>query len=226
MLPVLKIKEMDNKGMCMDLTPIVNSLYNMASFSLGAAALLGTPSAFAQQEPPPESIQAPEAAQPGFWTKTRTHVVDITEQGRWDLYLSGYAYHNRNSYSDKSLHKLNEKAWGAGIGKTLRNANGDDESLYFIGLRDSRRHAQFMAGYAYQWVHGFGADSGLEAGAGLTAAIIRRQGVLGGVPFPAILPVASIGTQSTKLMVTFIPHAAIRNNKGNVVLLFARFEFK
>jgi palmitoyl transferase len=196
----------------------------MASFSLGAAALLGAPHAVAQQESPPEAIQAPEAAQPGLWTKTRTHVVDIAEQGRWDLYLSGYAYHNRNTYSDKSLRKLNEKAWGAGIGKTLRNAHGNDESLYFIGLRDSRRHAQLMAGYAYQWIHG--SSSGLEAGAGLTLAIIRRQGVLGGVPFPAILPVASIGTQSAKLMMTFIPHAAIRNNKGNVVLLFARFEFK
>jgi palmitoyl transferase len=210
----------------MGITVTAKNLYKIALFSLGAAAALGAPHAIAQQAPSPEATQAPETTQPSLWVKTRTHVADIAEQGRWDLYLSGYAHHNRNSYSEKSLRKLNEKAWGAGIGKTLRNGHGNDESLYFIGLRDSRRHAQFMAGYAYQWVHGFGADSGLEMGAGLTAAIIRRQGVLGGKPFPAILPVASIGTQSAKLMVTFIPHVAIRNNKGNVVLLFARFEFK
>jgi hypothetical protein len=211
----------------MDLTPVVNILYKIASFSLCAAALLSASHAVAQQAQPPEAMPAPEAApEPGLWTKTRAHVVDIAEQGRWDLYLSGYAYHNRNSYSDASLRKLNEKAWGAGIGKTLRNVHGNDESLYFIALRDSRRHAQMMAGYAYQWTHAFGSGSGLEAGAGLTAVIIRKQGVLGGVPFPAILPVASIGTQGAKLMVTFIPHVAIRNNKGNVFLLFARFEFK
>jgi palmitoyl transferase len=199
----------------MDARPVAKILYKMALFSV--TSLLGAPDALAQQS---------DEVQPGLWAKTRTHVVDIAEQGRWDLYLSGYAYHLRRSYSDTSLQKLNEKAWGAGIGKTLRNADGNDESLYFMGLRDSRRHAQWMAGYAYQWVHGFGSGQGLEAGIGVTAALVKRQGMFGGMPFPSLLPVASIGTRNVKLMATFIPHVAIRNNKGNVVLLFARFEFK
>jgi len=202
----------------MDATPVAKILYKIALFSM--VAWLGAPHAVAQQ------AQQEEAQMLGLWAKTGTHVADITGRGRWDLYLSGYAHHLRGSYSAERLHKLNEKAWGAGIGKTLRNARGNDESLYFIGLRDSRWHAQWMAGYAYQWMHRFGSEQGLEAGVGLTAALIRRQGVLGGVPFPSLLPVVSIGTQNAKLMMTFIPHVAIRNNKGNVVLLFAKFEFK
>jgi hypothetical protein len=202
----------------MDATLVAKVLYKLAIFSLATVSLLGASDALAQQ--------LDEVQEPSLWAKTSTHVVDVAEQGRWDLYLSGYAYHLRRSYNGDSLRKLNEKAWGGGFGKTLRNAHGNDESLYFIGLRDSRRHAQWMAGYAYQWVHGFGSRQGLEAGVGVTAVLVRRQGMFGGAPFPSLLPVASIGTKNVKLMATFIPHVAIRNNKGNVVLLFARFEFK
>jgi hypothetical protein len=212
----------------MNITAAAKIRQKLVLFSMAAASLLAIPHTAAEPATPaeraPPAEQEEQENEAGIWQRSMAHLGDIARQGEWNLYLSGYAHHLRRSYSEKSRRVLNEKAWGAGFGKTLRNANGDDESLYFIGLRDSRRHAQWMAGYAYKWVHGF--DTGLEVGAGLTALMIRRQGLFGGVPFPGILPVASIGTQGVKLMATFIPHVAIRNNKGNVVLLFARFELK
>lgn len=81
-----------------------------------------------------------------------------------------------------------------------------------------------MAGYAYQWIYPV-ANTGLEAGAGLSALVIRRVDWYGGTPFPAILPVFSAGTQNAKLMMTYVPRISTRKGKGDVVLLFAKFQF-
>jgi palmitoyl transferase len=144
---------------------------------------------------------------------------------KWDLYLSGYAYHHRGTYSDKRLKKLNEKAWGAGLGRTLRNARGNDESLYLMAIRDSNERPQWMAGYAYQWVQPV-FSGGLEAGVGLTALLIKREDWFDGRPFPALLPVASLGPQHGKLLMTYVPRISVRGKgKGNVLLFAAKFSF-
>ncbi|MEO8599704.1 MAG: hypothetical protein ABI656_07730, partial [bacterium] len=65
----------------------------------------------------------------------------------------------------------------------------------------------------------------LEIGAGWTAMLVSRTDIWGGVPFPAVLPVASIGTPDAKLMAAYIPR--ISNNKGNgdVLFVFGRINF-
>jgi palmitoyl transferase len=143
---------------------------------------------------------------------------------RWDLYLSGYAYHNRGSYTESRLQKLNEKAWGGGFGSTLRDERGNDSSWYALATRDSNRHVQYMAGYAYQWIYPV-RDSRLEAGIGLTAVAIKRQDWFDGRPFPALLPVASLGTEKSKLVVTYVPHLSTRKGKGNVTLFVLKLSF-
>lgn len=160
----------------------------------------------------------------GWWDSTKQTVGDITERGDWDLYLSGYAHHSRETYGERRVKKLNEKAWGAGFGKTLRNEKGNDETLYLMALRDSHRNLQVMGGYAYQWIYPLG-QSGLEAGAGITGLLIHREDWFGGVPFPAVLPVASFGTRDIKLMATYVPKLSTRKGKGDVLLLFLKFEF-
>ena len=187
--------------------------YKLALFSLTAASLLISPSSVAQE------------TEQGIWAKTKATLTNIAEEGRWDLYLSGYAYHGRDTYTEQRIKKLNEKAWGAGIGKTVRNEKGNDESLYFMAVRDSHMRAQWMAGYAYQWIRQINIGSHLEVGAGVTALLMRRSDWFGGVPFPAVLPIASIGTQGAKLMATFVPRISTPKGKGDVVLLFAKFEF-
>jgi palmitoyl transferase len=61
-----------------------------------------------------------------------------------------------------------------------------------------------------------------EVGAGLTGLLIRRHDWYNGRPFPAILPVASVGTPNAQLVATYVPHLSMRKAKGNIVLLMLR----
>lgn len=82
-----------------------------------------------------------------------------------------------------------------------------------------------MAGYTYQWMRSFG-ESELEVGAGFTAAMISRQDYFSGIPFPAILPVASIGSKNTKLILSYVPRLSSHKGNGDVLTAFLSFEFK
>lgn len=170
------------------------------------------------------SAHAEDASKTDWWGNTKTRIGNIAEQASWDIYLSGYAYHGRETYNGNHLKKLNEKAWGIGVGKTWRNAQNNDESLYAMVVEDSNSYPQWMAGYAYQWIYPI-TESGVEAGAGFTASVIRRADWFEGWPFPALLPIASIGTRNAKLFATYVPRISTRKGKGDVLLLFARFEF-
>jgi palmitoyl transferase len=139
----------------------------------------------------------------------------------WDVYLSGYAYHDRETYSRDQLRKMNENTWGGGLGRTRRTESGNDESFYVVGIRDSNQHPQWMAGYAYQWMFPVIRDKA-EVGVGLTALLIRRHDWFDGRPFPALLPVASIGSINAQLIATYVPHLSIRKAKGNIILLMLK----
>ena len=148
----------------------------------------------------------------------------IAEQGRWDLYVSGYARHGRSTYTPERIEELNEQAWGGGWGKTLRGSSGHDESLFALAISDSHQHPQLMAGYVRQWNRTFG-TSGVEMGLGYSAMLMSRKDILGGFPFPIALPVASIGMQRAKLMAAYVPRLSSSKGNGDVLLLLARFSF-
>jgi len=163
----------------------------------------------------------------GWWQQTkdmmRSEAVRIYGQGETSLLLSGYAHHGRNTYTPERIRQFNEKAWGLGAAKTLRYQNGDEEYLYVMAISDSHYDPQLMAGYAYQWTWPIAGK--LEVGAGWTALLISRTDTWNGLPFPAALPLVSIGTPAAKLMAAYVPR--ISNNKGNgdVLLLFGRISF-
>jgi hypothetical protein len=160
-----------------------------------------------------------------LFERTRDHASAIINQGKTDLYLSGYAYHGRGTYSPEKLSQLNAYLWGAGAGKTIRNQDGNLESLYFLGIEDSHKNPQLMAGYAYQWMSATG-PFGMEAGAGLTGMLISRTDYFSGFPFPIILPVASVGSQNVKLMFSYVPRLSGNKGNGDVLYIFLRMQFK
>lgn len=145
---------------------------------------------------------------------------DSPTRARWDVFLSGYAWHDRDTYTQKQLNKMNENTLGGGIGRSIRNERGNDEGVYVIRIRDSNERPQWMAGYVYQWV--FPVVSKYEVSAGLTALLIRRHDWFDGRPFPAVLPVASFGTHKAQLTATYVPHLSMRKGKGNIVLLMLK----
>jgi hypothetical protein len=159
----------------------------------------------------------------GLWQQTKDRLGAIVDQGKNAIYVSGYAYHGRDTYTREKIDELNEEAWGGGFGRTLRNASGNDESLYFMGISDSHRQPQLMAGYAYEWIWPI-AGSSVEAGLGYTAMLMSRQDYFSGVPFPIALPVASIGVDGVKLMASYVPRLSKNKGNGDVLFMFMRFE--
>jgi palmitoyl transferase len=79
-----------------------------------------------------------------------------------------------------------------------------------------------MAGYAYQWMKPL--SEKLEVGVGATALLISRADYFSGVPFPAVLPIASIGTRKSKLMASYVPRISQNKGNGDVLLLFVRLD--
>lgn len=144
--------------------------------------------------------------------------ADAPSRTSWDLYLSGHAHHGRSTYSADQLSKMNENTVGGGFGRTYRNRDGDDESLYVIGIRDSHERPQWMAGYAYRWIFTPRA-TGMEMGVGLTGLLVKRQDWFKGRPFPAILPVASLGARNAQLMATYVPPLPGKKKRGDILML-------
>lgn len=143
----------------------------------------------------------------------------IKDEGSTDLYLSGYARHGRNTYTKERLDELNEKAWGLGVGRRLRDARGNDDIIYALGISDSHYKPQLMLGYAHEWIYPVG-QSGLELGVGYTAILMSRQDYFGGFPFPIALPLGSIGTRDVKLRASYVPRLSQNKGNGDVLLLF------
>lgn len=169
------------------------------------------------------SALAQSSAESSWWQTLQDHAADIAAQGKDAIYVSGLAHHGRSTYSKEKLDQLNEHAWGLGYGKTLRNARANDESLFGFVLKDSHRHPQIMAGYAYEWIFPLG-KTPLELGLGGTAMLMSRHDYFGGVPFPVPLPLASVGTKQARIMFSYVPRFSSNKNNGDILLVFGRIE--
>lgn len=169
------------------------------------------------------SAQAQQVDNSNWWQYAKSKANSIATEGQADLYLTGYSYHGRHTYTADRIAEFNEESWGIGYGKSLTNARGDEESLFFIMISDSHYKPQPMLGYAYQWMWPV-VKSGLEIGAGYAAMAVSRADYFGGVPFPLVLPVASIGTKKFRAMASYIPRISNSKGNGDVLFVFCRVE--
>lgn len=164
----------------------------------------------------------------GWFTKTKNKLFDtagnIYDNGKLSLILSGYAYHGRSTYTPEKIDEFNEKAWGLGVSKILRDEKDNEEALEFLILSDSHAKPQINAVYSYQWMMPVG--SKLEAGIGYTAGLFSRRDIFGGIPFPGILPLLTFGTRDTKLVVSYIPRLSANKGNGDVLYLALRVGLK
>jgi hypothetical protein len=186
------------------------STFGIKKFCFTAAILLPVLASF-----PARADDTMDASDDTF-TKALHLNRDTPSPKRWDVYLSGYAHHDRDTYSEAQLRRMNETTWGGGFGRTMRNERGNDESLYVMGMRDSIYRPQWTAGYVHQWIFPV-RSSNVEIGGGFTALVMRRSDWCKGHPFPAVLPVASIGTRSARLIATYIPHIPAIKAKGKIL---------
>lgn len=54
------------------------------------------------------------------WARSACNRLDqIWTEGGNDLYISGYTWHNRATYSKEQINGFNELAWGGGYGRSI-----------------------------------------------------------------------------------------------------------
>ncbi len=136
------------------------------------------------------------------------------------MYISGYAWHNRWTYTREKAKTFREIAWGGGVGKGLYDEDGDWHGLYAMAFLDSHSDWQPIAGYAFQKIGRIGQHG--RIGAGYTAFMTSRSDMFGRIPFPGALPLVSVGYRQADLYATYIPGA---RGAGNVLFMFGKVAF-
>jgi lipid IVA palmitoyltransferase len=152
-----------------------------------------------------------------FWTKTRQTLNQIWSQGKGDLYVPYYAWHNRLTYTSDKLPLYNEMPWGMGVGKGIWDDRNNWQGLYGMVFLDSHKNVQPMGGYGYLITYHPTDDSGL--GIGFTAMVTARPDILNNVPFPAALPLASMHYKRLMILGAYVPGGT---NIGNVLFMMAK----
>lgn len=141
-------------------------------------------------------------------------------EGKLELYVPGYAWHNRYKYDENKIGTYNEWALGGGLGKGFYDEKGDWHGLYAFVFLESHSKLEPIAGYAFLKTLHFNDD--LSAGLGFTVFITARPDILHNAPFPGALPWASLTYRKFAFLATYIPGS---QNVGNVLFLLAKYTF-
>jgi palmitoyl transferase len=147
-------------------------------------------------------------------------VVDTYDNGGNGVLISGYSWHLPSTWTPEKRAELNPRAWGAGFVRTVEDADGDSHSVFVFGFKDSHHHIEWNLGYEHSTY--WGPRDGPQPGLGYTAMLVQRPDIAGGVPFPALLPLASLRFGDATLYATYIPTLNGGINNGSIVYLFGR----
>jgi palmitoyl transferase len=159
-------------------------------------------------------------AWPAWIKPVCSRLNQIWYEGDNELYITGYAWHNRYRYSPERVKTYNENAWGGGLGKSLIDEKGNWHGLYAFAFSDSHKNMEPILGYAWQKL--FSLNQDLKTGIGLSAFLTQRPDINNGIPFPGALPWLSVLYKRVTLSATYIPgHQDI----GNVLFVFAKYRF-
>ncbi|WED42892.1 lipid IV(A) palmitoyltransferase PagP [Legionella cardiaca] len=144
----------------------------------------------------------------------------IWHEGSNELYVTGYAWHNRYTYPKEKIKTYNELAWGGGLGKGLYDEDGDWHGLYALAFLDSHKNVEPALGYAFQKIANLGINT--RVGAGYTVLVTARPDIYNNIPFPGILPWVSLNHRNLTLSATYIPGSS---RAGNVLFILGKWTF-
>ena len=156
-----------------------------------------------------------------WWDAVTNNFSDIYHEGNNDLYIMGYAYHDRRTYTLEKLKDLNEGAYGLGYGKSKDNIKGNTEMLYLMAHLDSHKDVQVNAGYA--WLKKFQVVENFRVGIGYTAFLVSRTDFAHRIPLPFALPLVAIDIGKASINAILIPKLNDGINNGNVLFIFGKF---
>ncbi len=157
-------------------------------------------------------------ADKSWFRRAWSTVTNPYHNGAWEFYLPFKTYHSPNTYTQEEIDSYQENPLGFGVGKGLYNERGNWEGVYFMGFQDSHNKPSYMAGYGWKAIwHPIG---DVRVGLGYNAGLMTRSD-MGYIPFPVILPVASIGFKNLSFDATYVPPFG---DKGNVFFINAKWE--
>ena len=151
-------------------------------------------------------------------------VKDAWHNGTPILYVTGLTYHDRSTYSQEQLDSYNERSWGGGYGWGRTNGEGDHFGWYGLIFRDS--HFKYTKMFGWSAMTYWPKQSDYAFGLGYTVFLGSRPDIYNSIPFPGILPLASVKLSKLELLGTYIPKvSAGTTGNGNVAFVFGRWLF-
>lgn len=155
------------------------------------------------------------------WFQSSCHrLEEILTKGDTELMLTGYAWHNRYTYSPEKIKSFNENAWGGGLGKGFYDEKGNWHGLFAIAFMDSHNHVQPLAAYSYLKM--FSLTKHAKIGAGIALFVTSRVDIYHNIPFPGALPWVSLVFDKIAISGTYIPGS---KGAGNVLFLTGKYTF-
>ena len=181
----------------------------------------------AVKTPEPAPKRSEWIACDGLWSWVASQCRGLKKawkDGSPDLYITGLSHHDRGTYTQEKIDSYNERAWGGGLGWSARAENGDDFGWYFLVFRDS--HYKYTKMVGWDWLTYWPADGKVAVGLGYTMFLGSRPDIYNSIPFPGILPLASVRLWNAEIMGTYIPKVSQgTTGNGNVGFLFGRIHF-
>ncbi len=144
----------------------------------------------------------------------------IWHEGRYDIYLPFYTWHNPMAYDKSHRDRYNDIPWGGGLGKSFYDEDGDWHGLYAVAFADSNYKTQIMAGYIFlkNWRP---TEEDFRLGLGFTAGLTSKANYEY-APLPLAIPVVGVGYKNFDLQAAYVPGT---KNNGNVLFTWAKWRF-
>ena len=124
-------------------------------------------------------------------------------------------YHSRLTYDKEHIKRYNEMPWGLGVERFYVDEKRNRHSFYALAFAASYGHVQPVVGYTWEKSVFLNDSHSARLGLGCTAVITaRRQNDY--IPFPGVLPIASLGYRGLAIHTSWVPYGG--RNWGNVYL--------
>ncbi len=158
-------------------------------------------------------------ADKSWYQRLWSPIANAFDKGDWEFYLPSRTHHLRSYYTADKIATYQETPYGFGLGTGLYNEHGNWEGVYAMAFQDSHFKPMYMAGYGWKAMWRPAED--VRLGLGYTAALMSRTDIIGYVPFPIVLPMASVAYKSFSLEGTYVPGG---KGFGNIFFIWAKWE--
>lgn len=146
-------------------------------------------------------------------------LANAYNNGAWEFYLPLETYHLRSMYTPEKIANFQEKPLGFGVGRGVYDEKGNWDGVYGMAFQDSHFKPMYMLGYGWKSIWRPAED--VRLGLGYAAGLMSRTDIFHYVPFPAILPMASVAYKNFNLEGIFLPGG---KGNGNIFFIWAKWE--